>query len=183
MTQDLSEALDNAYRLSVRDRGFNNPLTREIASLIIRFRGVQAKRVLDEIVRAQNAQSRGASADSFGDTSAQGIVPEPPQPDAQLKKPLPQEPKQVSQSQPQAPTRENPLPPSANPVAEADVIIEYEEIKGQNAMSVADKFPRASLVATLLKIKPSEKPEGYTDRQIAAIILNAYKNANKPKRY
>lgn len=178
MTQDLSEALDNAYRLSVRDRGFNNPLTREIASLIIRFRGVQAKRVLDEIVRAQNAQSRGASAD----TSAQGIVHEPPQPDAQLKKPLPQEPKQVSPSQPQAPTRENPLPPSANPVAEADVIIEYEEIKGQNAMSVADKFPRASLVATLLKIKPAEKPEGYTDRQIAAIILNAYKNANKSKR-
>lgn len=183
MTQELSDTLDNAYRLSVAENGFNNALTREIASLIIRFKGVKAKKVLDEIVRAQNALSRGVSAD----TTSVPAIPEPPQPDAQLKKPFPQEPKPSPEKSPQAtkpPKVENLPPPSfASPVVGAnDLLLEYSEIKGMSAMTLADRHPRAILVATLAKIKPSEKPDAYTDRQLAAIILNVFKNADKSKR-
>ena len=176
MTQDISAALDDVYRLCVRDKGFNNPLTREVASLIIRFKGVQAKRVLDEIVRAQNAQSRGVSAD----TTSVPTTPEPPQP----KKPLPQEPKPSNPPASQkSPASASPPPPSVSPVVEAKPnVIDPEEVKGLTAMSVADKYDRLTLIATLLKVKPAEKPEGYTDRQIAAIILNQFKNADKSKR-
>jgi hypothetical protein len=174
MTEELSAALELAYRLSVRDRGFNNPLTREIAALIIRFKGVQAKRVLDEIVRAQNALSKGVSVDSL----AMVTTPEPPQPEAQPKKSQPQEAK----NQKATPKSENQQPLSDSPPAAVVEVITSEDIKGMTALSVSEKYPRAVLVKTLSKVKPAEKPEGYTERQIAAIILNQFKNADKLKR-
>lgn len=163
---EILTLLEQAYRLSVSSRGVNNPLTREIGSLYIRYKGGNARHILAELVRAVNLQSRGGSADnSLPKIEPTNTVLPEPIPASEEKKPLPQ-------TTPETPPA-SPPQPFANPAA-----INLEELRGLTANLISERYSAQQIRATVeLKAKPDTGKtwDDYTPRQQAAFLVKLVK--------
>lgn len=167
---ELFNFLEQAYRLAVINRGVNHPLTRELGSIYVRHKGggAQAQRILSELVRAVNLQSRGGSAEN----SLPVLEATTAAPPAEEKKPSPQT------TAPTIPLASLP-PSSANPAApNTGTLIDLSELKGLTANSIAERFKAGDIRATVeSKAKPDTGKtwDDYTPRQQAAFLVKLVK--------
>lgn len=180
--ENTLEALKGAYKTAYEEIGINNPLTREIGGLIVRFSRGQGAQVLEELKRAVNQsrqQTTGKPATSY-EVFIHPLQAAKPQAGEQVAQ------EQENQSQPLSPVAaadepgqepaEGPEGPG-EPVAPPAPVVPFDiDLSKTTANAIAKEYSKGEIIATLtvkgIKPEPGKSFDEFNPRQLAALLIN-----------